>query len=147
MKKFFEVAMNLKERVGLIYTGAMCFYMFFLWVFKQDSAPLPILFSLLVVSVAASAMQVLAFSDLVIKKLSYGWRMLVFIIPFGAILTAAAVACGWFPTDQIGAWVLFGVFFVLITAAITAGIEIYYRASGRRWDDRLDWYRKNREKK
>lgn len=147
MKKFFEAAMNLKERVGLIYTGTMCFYMFFLWVFKQDSAPLPILFSLLVVSVAASAMQVLAFSDLVIKKLSYGWRMLVFIIPFGAILTAAAVACGWFPTDQIGAWVLFGVFFVLITAAITAGIEIYYRASGRRWDDRLDWYRKNREKK
>ena len=147
MKKFFEVAMNLKERVGLIYTGAMCFYMFFLWVFKQDSAPLPILFSLLVVSVAASAMQVLAFSDLVIKKLSYGWRMLVFIIPFGAILTAAAVACGWFPTDQIGAWVLFGVFFVLITAAITAGIEIYYRASGRRWDDRLDWYKKNRKEK
>ena len=167
MKKFFEVAMNLKERVGLIYTGAMCFYMFFLWVFKQDSAPLPILFSLLVVSVAASAMQVLAFSDLVIKKLSYGWRMLVFIIPFGAILTAAAVACGWFPTDQIGAWVLFGasfvgfgwfpvenawawvsfgVTFLLIFAAITAGIEIYYRASGRRWDDRLDWYKKNRDK-
>ena len=32
-------------------------------------------------------------------------------------------------------------------AAIAAGIEIYYRASGRRWDDRLDWYRKNRDKK
>lgn len=146
MKKFFEVIMNLKERTGLIYAGSMCFYMFFLWVFHQDSAPLPILFSLLLVSIAASAMQVVAFSNLVIKKLSYGWRMMVFFIPFGAVLTIVAVACGWFPTDRLGAWVLFGLFFVIISAAITGGIELYYRLSGRKWDDRLDWYRKHRDK-
>ena len=144
MKKFFEVVMNLKERTALIYTGGMFFYMFFLFLFKQESAPLPVLFSLLVVSVAASVMQVAAFSNLLIKKLSYGWRMMVFFIPFGALLTAVAVACGWFPTDQLGAWVLFGLFFVLISAAITGGIELYYRLSGRRWDDRLDWYRRKK---
>ncbi len=147
MKKFFEVVMNLKERAGLIYTGSMFFYMFFLWVFRQDSAPLSVLFSLLLVSVIASAMQVVAFSNLIIKKLAYGWRMLVFFIPFGAVLTAIAVACGWFPTDQLGAWALFGLFFVLISAVITGGIELYYRLSGRKWNDRLDWYRKSREEK
>lgn len=146
MKKFFEVVVSVKERTGLIYTGSMFFYMFFLWVFRQDSAPLTILFSLLLVSVAASVMQMVAFSDLVIKRLAYGWRLVVFVVPFGAILTAFAVGCGWFPTDQLGAWVLFGVFFVLIFVAITGGIELYYRLSGRKWDDRLDWYRKNREK-
>ena len=146
MKKFFEVVMNLKERAGLIYTGSMFFYMFFLWVFQQDSAPLPVLFSLLLVSVAASAMQVVAFSNLVIKKLAYGWRLVVFAVPFGAVLTAFAVGFGWFPTDQVGAWVLFGVIFVVIFVAITAGIEIYFRLSGRKYDDRLDWYRKSREK-
>ena len=146
MKKFFEVVVTIKERVALAYTAAMCIYLFFLWVFKQDGASLPMLFSLLAVGVASGFMQVVAFSDLFIKKLAYGWRMMLFFVVFGAIITAFAVGFGWFPVENAWAWVGFGVTFVLIFAAITAGIEIYYRASGRRWDDRLDWYRKNRKK-
>ena len=144
MKKFFDVVVAVKERAALNYTAAMCFYIFFLWVFKQEAAPLSLLFSLLVVGVAAGVMQVVAFSDLLIKKLAYSWRMVLFFVVFGAILTAFAVGFHWFPTDQAGAWVIFGVIFVLIFAAIAAGIEIYYRASGRKWDDRLDWYRRHK---
>lgn len=144
MKKFFDVVVAVKERAALNYTAAMCFYIFFLWVFKQEAAPLPLLFSLLVVGVAAGVMQVVAFSDLLIKKLAYSWRMVLFFVVFGAILTAFAVGFHWFPADQAGAWVIFGVIFVLIFAAIAAGIEIYYRASGRKWDDRLDWYRRHK---
>lgn len=147
MKKFLQVVISIKERTVLSYTAAMCIYMFFLFLFKQESAPLPVLFSLLLVCLAAGTMQLVAFSDLVIKKLAYGWRLVVFVVPFGAILTAFAAGCGWFPTDQAGAWVLFGVIFVLIFVAITAGIEAYYRLSGRKYDDRLDWYRRNRKEK
>ena len=146
MKKFFDVVVAVKERAALNYTAAMCFYIFFLWVFKQETAPLSLLFSLLVVGAAAGVMQVVAFSDLLIKKLAYSWRMVLFFVVFGAILTAFAVGFHWFPTDQAGAWVSFGVIFVLIFAAIAAGIEIYYRASGRKWDDRLDWYRRHKDK-
>lgn len=144
MKKFFDVVVAVKERAALNYTAAMCIYMFFLWVFKQEGASLSLLFSLLVVGVAAGVMQVVAFSDLLIKKLAYSWRMALFFVVFGAILTAFAVGFHWFPADQAGAWVIFGVIFVLIFAAIAAGIEIYYRASGRKWDDRLDWYRRHK---
>ena len=147
MKKFFQAAAAIKECASLCYTGAMCFYMIFLWVFRQEAAPLPELFSLLLVCVAAGAMQVAAFSNLLFKKLAYGWRMVLFFVVFGAVLTAFAVGFGWFPTDSAGAWVGFAAIFILIFAAIAGGIEIYYRASGRKWDDRLDWYRKNREKK
>lgn len=145
MKKFFDVVIAVKERAALNYTAAMCFYMFFLWVFKQEGASLPMLFSLLLMGAAAGLMQVVAFSDLLIKKLAYGWRMVLFFVVFGAILTASAVGFGWFPTDKAGAWVSFAVIFVLIFAAIAAGIEIYYRASGRKWDDRLDWYRRHKD--
>ena len=145
MKKFFDVVIAVKERAALNYTAAMCFYIFFLWVFKQEAAPLSLLFSLLVVGAAAGVMQVVAFSDLLIKKLAYSWRMVLFFVVFGGILTAVAVGFHWFPTDQAGAWVSFGVIFVLIFAAIAAGIEIYYRASGRKWDDRLDWYRRHKD--
>ncbi len=146
MKTFFDVVIAVKERAALNYTAAMCLYLFFLWVFQQEAAPLSLLFSLLVVGAAAGLMQVVAFSDLLIKKLAYSWRAALFFVVFGAILTAFAVGFRWFPTDQTGAWVSFGVIFVLIFAAIAAGIEIYYRASGRKWDDRLDWYRRNRDK-
>lgn len=146
MRKFFDVVIAVKERAALNYTAAMCFYVFFLWVFRQDGAPLPMMFSLLLAGAAAGLMQVVAFSDLVIKKLAYSWRMVLFFVVFGAVLTAFAVGFQWFPTDQALAWVSFGVIFVLIFAAIAAGIEIYYRASGRKWDNRLDWYRRHKDK-
>ena len=142
MKKFLQVVIAVKERAALSYTAAMFIYMFFLWVFKQETAPLPVLFSLMIVCVAAGTMQLVAFSDLLFKKLAYGWRMVVFVIPFGAVLTAFAVGFGWFPTENAGAWVTFGVIFIAIFLAITGGIEIYYRLSGRKYDDRLDWYRR-----
>lgn len=142
MKKFFQVVTAVKERAALSYTAAMCIYMVFLWVFRQEAAPLPVLFSLLIVCVAAGTMQLVAFSNLLFKKLAYGWRMVVFVIPFGAVLTAFAVGFGWFPTESAGAWVTFGVIFIAIFLAITGGIEIYYRLSGKKYDDRLDWYRR-----
>ena len=146
MKKFFQVVTAIKELASLCYTGAMCFYMFFLWVFSQDAAELSVLFSLLLVSIAAGTMQLLAFSDLLFKKLAYGWRMMVFVIPFFAIITAFAVRFGWFPTESVGAWVTFIAIFLAIFLFITVGIELYYRLSGRKYDDRLDWYRKHRDR-
>lgn len=144
MKKFFQVCTSIKELTALCYTATMCIHMIFLWMFEQETVQLSTLFSLLLVCIAAGTMQVAAFSDLLFKKLAYGWRLMVFVVPFGAVLTATAVICGWFPTDQTAAWVMFGVVFVLIFVAITGGIELYYRLSGRKWNDRLDWYRKNR---
>ena len=145
MKKFFQVVAAIKECASLCYTATMCFYLFFKFMFKQETAPLPILLSLLVVSVVGGTMQVVAFSNLLIKRLAYGWRMVVFVVPFFAVLTAFAVGFDWFPTDSVGAWVTFVVIFIVIFVGITAGIEIYYRLSGRKYDDRLDWYRRNRE--
>ena len=144
MKKFFQVVAAIKECASLCYTGAMFFYMFFLWVFRQEAAPLPILFSLLIVCVAAGALQVAAFSSLLFKKLAYGWRIMVFAVPFFVVLTAFAVAFNWFPTENAGAWVSFIIIFIVIFLSITAGIELYYRLSGRKWNDRLDWYRRQK---
>ena len=147
MKKFFQVVAAIKERTALCYTGAMCFYLFFLFVYKQEGADLPTLFSLLLAAIAAGTMQLVAFSDLLFKKLAYGWRMVVFAVPFFAVLTAFAVGFGWFPTERMEAWVTFFIIFLVIFLFITVGIELYFRLSGRKYDDRLDWYRRNRDKK
>ena len=145
MKKFFQVGVAIKELTALCYTATMCIYMIFLWMFEQETVQLSTLFSLLLVCIAAGTMQVAAFSDLLFKKLAYGWRMMTFFIAFGAVLIGIATGFGWFPVENAGAWATFLVIFVLIFAAITAVIEIYYRACGRRWDDKLDWYRKRKD--
>lgn len=144
MKKFFQLVAAIKECACLCYTGAMCFYIFFLSVFKQETASVRMLLSLLVVCVVAGAMQVAAFSNLLFKKLAYGWRLMVFAVPFFAVLTAFAVGFQWFPIESAGAWVTFVVIFIAVFLAITAGIGLYYRLSGRKWDDRLDWYRRQK---
>ena len=145
MKKFFQVVMAIKECTALCYTAAMCFYMFFWWVYKQEAVPLSTLFSLLLVCIAAGTMQVVAFSSLLFKKLAYSWRLVVFAVPFFGVLTAFAVRFGWFPTGNVKAWVTFIAVFIIIFLLITMGIELYYRLSGRKWNDKLDWYRKNKE--
>lgn len=146
MKKFFQVAAAIKELTALCYTASMCFYLLFLFVFQEKTADLSILFSLLLVCIAAGTMQVLAFSNLLFQKLAYSWRLVVFAVPFFTVLTAFAAGFGWFPRSNAWAWVTFIVIFLVIFLFITGGIELYYRLSGRKWDDRLDWYRKNRDK-
>lgn len=143
MKNFFEIVIALKERAALCYTGAMFFYIFFLLVYGQQTADVATLISLMLVSIAAGSLQLIAFSSLVIKKLGYGWRLLVFAVPFFAILTGVAVAFDWFPAQSAGAWVSFILIFLVIFAVITVAFEMYYRLSGKRYDSRLDWYRHN----
>lgn len=145
MKKFFRAVIAIKETASLNYTAAMCVYLLFLALFRQRTASLPILFSLLLASAAAGTMQVVAFTDLFIKKLAYGWRMAVFAVPFGGMLAGLAAGFGWLPAGSAGAWALFWVIFLVIFLGITAGIEIYYRLSGKKYNDRLDWYRRNRK--
>lgn len=144
MKKFFVIMAALKERIALCYTGAMCYYLFFLFLFRQQTADWSILFSLLLISIVAGSMQLVAFSSLVIKKLGYGWRMAVFALPFFAVMAGVAVKFRWFPTERADAWVSFVLIFLAIFLFISVGFEIYYRITGRRYDDRLEWYRKNR---
>lgn len=146
MRKFFQAVIAVKASAAMNFTAAMCVYLVFLALFRQTAAPLSTLFSLLLASAAAGALQVAAFSNLFIKKLAYGWRMAVFAVPFGAVLAGLAAGFGWFPKESAGAWALFWVLFLVIFLGITAGIELYYRLSGRKYDDRLDWYRRNRER-
>ena len=146
MKKFFKVVMSFKEHTSHIYTGSMCFYMFFQFIYGQKTADLSQLFSLLLVSIAAGTMQVMVFSDLLFKKMPYGWRLVAFAVPFFAVLTAFAITFDWFPTDTLESWVTFIAIFIIIFLFITIGIGLYYRLSGRKYDDKLDWYRKNKEK-
>lgn len=110
-----------------------------------DGMPMSILLQLLIVCIIAAILQMLAFSDICIKKLSYIKRLSIFMFPFLAVITAFAVKCGWFPVESIGAWALFiGIFIVcFVVSAIL--FEINFRITGDKYTGILNEY-KNKKK-
>ena len=145
MKNFLKGVAKWKTAVCLLYTAAMVIYLFFCTVFGYREIPLGMLWTLLAVSAAATLIQGICFSDWIIKKMRYTWRSLLFVALFLPLLSFAAWKMEWFPTEQLGAWAIFiGVFF-LIFLVMTFGFEIYYRATGRKYDGLLGQYRKQKE--
>lgn len=145
MKRFLEVVMAMKSAVAYCYCGTMCVYLCVMLGLGVETVSLPILFSLLLTGVAAGVLQTLAFTDLVLKKLAYGWRMVLFVVPFFGVLTAIALRFGWFPTEFGENWVIFIVIFLFIFLMVCAGFELHYRATGMKYDGILGQYRKMRE--
>ena len=78
-----------------------------------------------------------------------GSRVIGSIAGFGLTGLPALVLCaalgGWFPLDNIGAWVSFVAIYLVTLAAITAGYTIYYRRTAGSFDAALARYREGRK--
>lgn len=101
--------------------------------------------SLLVISAIGTLIQYIAFTDRVIKNVKYAWRLIIFVVPFGVILTAIAVLFDWFPTEIPGAWMTFSGIFILVFVIMTFSFEIYFRITGKKYDGLLGQYKKKKE--
>ena len=110
----------------------------------ENSISIVTIASLLIVSSVGTFLQLLAFSDRIIKKKRYTFRMVVFAIPFFALLAANAYFLGWFPQESTN-WLIFTVIFLVVFAVMAVGFEIYFRCMGRKYDGLLGQYRKQRE--
>ncbi len=145
MKRFLKVVLPMKTAVCYCFCATVCLYMAAAYCMGWESISLKMLFSLLLLCAAGGVLQVLAFTELAIKRLAYSWRMVVFAVPFFAVLTAIALGFGWFPPEKKGAWGLFTVIFLTIFLVMCAGFEVYFRLSGKKYDGLLGQYRKRRE--
>ena len=147
MKQFFKGVMEWKASVCYLYTGAMFIYMVFSTVFHNNEISLTMLWTLFAVSVVATLIQGICFSNWIFKKLRYTWRSVLFVALFLPTLTLFAWKAEWFPTDKAGAWVRSIGMFFLIFIVMTIGFDIYFRVTGRKYDGMLGQYRKQKEEK
>ena len=147
MKQFLKGVMEWKASVCYLYTGAMFLYLFFSTVFHNDEISLTMLWTLFLVSVLATLIQGVCFSNWIFKKLRYTWRSLLFIALFLPTLTLMAWQADWFPMDQAGGWAGFIGMFFLTFIVMTIGFDIYFRITGRKYDGMLGQYRKQKEEK
>lgn len=127
----FTVAMALWCTAGLIFAGPV--------------EGIVITLSLLAAALALCALQAFWFTEAVIGRLSYPARIAGFGLTGLPALVLCAALGGWFPLDNIGAWVSFVAIYLVTLAAITAGYTIYYRRTAGSFDAALARYREGRK--
>lgn len=145
MKKFVKGIVEWKLSACAIFTAATFFYLLVSFFYGAEQVPTAALWGLFWASVAGSLCQAVCFSGWLIKKLRYTWRSLLFVALFLPALSLIAWKTGWFPADQAGAWALFVGIFFLIFLVMTVGFDIYFQATGRKYDGLIGRYRKRKE--
>lgn len=145
MKKFLKAVLEWKTAASLLYLGAMVVYLVCCAVFQKTLVETSMLWTLLMVCAAGSLLQGLCFTDWVLKKLRYTWRLALFCVLFLPLLAFVAWVGHWFPMQR-RAWLGFLGIFLAVFAAMTAGFEMYYRMTGRKYDGLLGQYRREKER-
>ena len=133
--------------VSISFTCSMIIFMIISLLLKNESIEITTILSILLISILGSLIQYIAFTNILIKKASYSTRLIIFIIPFLAVLSICAICFNWFPKDNIGSWVTFIIIFIAIFIIMTTGFEIYFRVVGKKYDGLLGQYKKEKEKK
>ena len=133
--------------VSIMFTSSMIIFMIISLLFKNESVEITTILSILLFSILGSLIQCIAFTNFLIKKASYSTRLIIFIIPFLAVLSICAICFNWFPKENIGSWITFMIIFIAIFIVMTIGFEIYFRVVGKKYDGLLGQYKKEKEKK
>ena len=131
--------------VSIMFTSSMIIFMIISLLFKNESVKITTILSILLFSILGSLIQYIAFTNILIKKASYSIRLILFVIPFLAVLTLCAICFNWFPKENIGSWITFIIIFIAIFIVMTIGFEIYFRIAGKKYDGLLGQYKKERE--
>ena len=145
MKNFLEAVLEWKTWAALCFSGAMVLYIVIAALMGQSEIAIFEIIGLLIISSGGTFLQYLAFGPRIIKRMRYTLRMLVFAVPFLVLLSAVAYFFRWFPIDSGGYWFTFIGIFLVAFAGATISFEIYFKATGKKYDGLLGQYRKRLE--
>ena len=123
----FTVAMALWCTAGLIFAG------------PDEGNDLTL--TQLAAALALCALQAVGFTEAGIGRLSYPARIAGFGLTGLPALVLCAALGGWFPLDNIGAWVSFVAIYLVTLAAITAVFTFFFRRSAGSCDAAFARYR------
>ena len=145
MKNFLEGVLEWKTWAALCFSGATVLYIVIAAFLGQSEIAILDMVSLLIIASIGTFIQYLAFGPRIIKRMRYALRMVVFAAPFLALLLIAAYSFAWFPSENRVYWLAFiGIYFVAFLG-MTVSFEIYFKATGKKYDGLLGQYRKRQE--
>jgi len=145
MKNFLEGVVEWKTWAALCFAGAMVLYVVVAIFLGQTEIAIHEIIALMIISAGGTFFQYLAFGPRLIRGMRYTLRMVVFALPFLALLTGTAYALEWFPREAGSYWLLFIGIFLVAFAGMTISFEVYFKVTGKKYDGLLGEYRRRRE--
>lgn len=142
MKKYLRYMIPVKTYICYIFTISMFIFLIIGGCAGTKTMAMGFILQLLILSMIAGFLQSLVFSDLLFKKMRYGTRIIIFLIPYLGIFSAFSIIFKWFPVANILSWIIFLAIFIFCAAVITGGFELYFRITGQKYDDLLKAYKK-----
>lgn len=146
MKRFLQAVTHCKTYISLGYTATVCVTMAAYWLFGFEAIPISMLFQLLLVNLCSILLSTLCFSPVLFGRMRYTRRLVLFLLLLFGMIAGFAFVCGWFPVERWDSWLIFTVIFFAVGGLMTLGFEIYFRASGNRYDGLLREYHKAHDK-
>lgn len=144
MKRFLKYVMS---SLCFMYTGAMVIYLVFCMVFDDQMVSTTMLWTLLLACALGALIQMICYSQFIIKSMRYTLRSVLFIVLFLLTLALLGWKAQWFPAENLGSWAMFVGMFFAIFIIMTIGFDIYFRITGRKYDGLLGQYRKEKEER
>ena len=144
MKKFIESILEWKTTAALLFSGTIILYTVIMLILGERTISAVTIASLIIICSVGTFLQLIAFSDHVIKNMRYTFRMIIFVIPFFVLLAANAYFLDWFPSGTVN-WLTLTIIFLVVFIVMTIALEIYFRYTGKKYDGLLGQYRRQRE--
>ncbi len=145
MENIKKIISQIPKYTAYSFSMSMVVFIVIGLIAEVEGISISMLIQLLIVCIIAAILQMIAFSDICIKKLAYIKRLALFMFSFLAVITVFAVKCGWFPVENMGAWILFISIFILCFIVSAILFEIHFRITGDKYTGILNEY-KNRKK-
>lgn len=140
MKRFLLLTAAFKSIACMVFAGQVMVYVVLGSFFGLTNIAFSFIWQFFFISVASALLQIFAFSELVIVNMKYTGRLFIFMVPLYLILSALAVVFNWFPISA-ASWLLFTGLFFIITGIITAAFEIYFKVTGKKYNQLLEVYK------
>lgn len=146
MKRFLSAVLRIKIQACILFAASVVIALAVSLFLPDWSLTETILWQDMLICFVGSFLQWLSYSPDVFKSLRYGVRHLVFAPVFLAFLSVCAYFFHWFPVEYFTAWLLFAGIFLVMFFIISLVFRIYYKMTGKKYDDALLNFKQGEEK-
>lgn len=98
--------------------------------------------SVLAACALAAGLQLVFFTDVVLKRATYAVRVGLFGGCLYGVMLAIAVLAQWFPLENLWAWGAFTLLYLVVLGITSLAFKVVERRRAREFDERLRAYRK-----
>lgn len=146
MSKFFKELVKFKLNTCFIFVGTIIIILGISLFTGEKTIEISLILQAILVSIVGALFQMIAYSELLFKKVNYILRSIIFIVPFLLFLIGCVFWFNWFSISELGYWIIFFIIFMIAFLGISFGFFVYYKFTGEKFNKYLQDYKSKNNK-